>query len=485
MERLTRSCRKCERAIALTDLNKVGNRWYCKDESGCRWKKKSKRGQQQVQRYVITAAQNNTVVHEKFFTSLQSYCTYNDAHLIVIPYRYRNPTSPTEASSQDDDEWYSTSVLEYLEDRRFGFKFVDVLADIKINPTAVNPLSGLESLSNGKSAIVAHPQIALKCIPTPIEQLPLILTTTGAVTVQNYSDSKAGKKGEFHHSFGAVVLERARDEFYIRNLSATSEGSFVDLGVEYNGDKRRFAATEALVMGDLHIGQTSPNVAYGTSKLINQLQPSVIALHDSFDGESVNHHEKNNPFAKFSYTFEDLEAELSTNARILKHYQGLCDELVIVNSNHNDFLYRWLQSSDWKYAKPSTAQFYLKAALQVTNDCNADIYGKEMRSRGVNACFLQLDESYKVKDIELGYHGHKGSNGSRGSAKQYARIGSKTIIGHSHTPCIEKGCFQVGTSTHLSLGYTSGMSSWLNTHCAVYDNGKRQLIHLIDGKYRL
>jgi hypothetical protein len=35
------------------------------------------------------------------------------------------------------------------------------------------------------------------------------------------------------------------------------------------------------------------------------------------------------------------------------------------------------------------------------------------------------------------------------------------------------------------LEYTAGPSSWLNTHCLLHADGKRQLIHIIDGKWRL
>ena len=44
-------------------------------------------------RYVITSAQNATPVHIRFFNSLLTYCSHNSARLIVIPYRYKNPTS--------------------------------------------------------------------------------------------------------------------------------------------------------------------------------------------------------------------------------------------------------------------------------------------------------------------------------------------------------------------------------------------------------
>jgi hypothetical protein len=99
--------------------------------------------------------------------------------------------------------------------------------------------------------------------------------------------------------------------------------------------------------------------------------------------------------------------------------------------------------------------------------------------------FLERDESYVVAGIELGMHGDKGPNGSRGSARNLARIGVKSVIGHTHSPQIFEGCYQVGTSTKLKLEYTSGPSSWLNTHCVVYASGKRSLINVIKGEWRL
>ena len=37
-----------------------------------------------VKRFVITAAQNGTPVHEPFFEALRRYCEHNDAELVVI-----------------------------------------------------------------------------------------------------------------------------------------------------------------------------------------------------------------------------------------------------------------------------------------------------------------------------------------------------------------------------------------------------------------
>lgn len=90
-----------------------------------------------------------------------------------------------------------------------------------------------------------------------------------------------------------------------------------------------------------------------------------------------------------------------------------------------------------------------------------------------------------LANIELSMHGDRGPNGARGSRMNLRRIGVKSIIGHSHSPGIEEGCYQVGTNTPLKQEYTRGPSSWLQSDCALYANGKRSLIHIIDGEWRL
>jgi len=101
-----------------------------------------------------------------------------------------------------------------------------------------------------------------------------------------------------------------------------------------------------------------------------------------------------------------------------------------------------------------------------------------------NTRFLAHGESFSVAGVELGSHGHEGKNGARGSINQYADLSQRYVIGHSHTPGIIYGAYQVGTSSNLKLEYSRGPSSWIACHCVVYSNGKRQLINVINGKWR-
>jgi len=82
-------------------------------------------------------------------------------------------------------------------------------------------------------------------------------------------------------------------------------------------------------------------------------------------------------------------------------------------------------------------------------------------------------------------HGDKGPNGSRGSVKSMEVSYGQSITGHSHTPEIVRGAWQTGTSTYLKLGYNKGASSWLQSSCLLYKDGSRQLINVINGKYKL
>ncbi len=90
-----------------------------------------------------------------------------------------------------------------------------------------------------------------------------------------------------------------------------------------------------------------------------------------------------------------------------------------------------------------------------------------------------------MADIELGAHGDKGANGARGSLLAMENAYGNSVSGHSHTPEILRGAWQVGTTSLLKLEYVKGPSSWMHTSCLVYPNGSRQLINAINGLWRL
>jgi len=83
-----------------------------------------------------------------------------------------------------------------------------------------------------------------------------------------------------------------------------------------------------------------------------------------------------------------------------------------------------------------------------------------------------------IYDIECGMHSHKGPNGARGNILAFSKLPVKTVIGHSHSPQIKWGSYQVGVSCALSHGYNQGLSGWAYANVIINKYGKRQMIVL-------
>jgi hypothetical protein len=455
-----------------------------------------------AKKYLFTAAQNATPVHMGFLKSLQLYAKHIKAELVIIPFRYRNPTS-TWSAENESHEWWAKEVVPHLYAGRFNLnKNLTVLGDIKVTPTAVTPLTGLESVTGERSGIVGHTKIQLTTIPTPQNRMAKIMSTTGAVTIKNYSDTKAGKKGEFHHALGAAMVELTnKGGFHLRQISACEDGSFIDLdtAVDYMGIEKAPPA-EALVMGDIHADFVDPKVVSATftdkNSIVKTLKPKRIVYHDLIDFHSRNHHHRNDPitaFVKHQAKMDDVRGETIRACEFVDKYTPKGCEAVIVASNHPEAMARWIRETDWRF-DPANAEFYLETALAVVRSAKMGSGGATSidpflywadKLIKTKTALLERGTSYMVKGIELSLHGDKGANGARGTIRTFAKIGAKTIMAHGHGPGWSDGCMQVGTSTVLDMSYTlGGLSGWLQAHGPIYANGKRSLIFIIDGEYR-
>jgi hypothetical protein len=443
-------------------------------------------------------------VHSEFHKAQLQYCEENNAELIVIPTRYKNPTSVWTASQANEDVW-ADEVTPFLYNKRKKLcPNLILMGDIKTQPTAISPLTGFESISHGESAIFGHAKRQLRCVATPAHVLPKILATTGSTTVSNYTDSRAGKKAEFHHVLGGLVVEISGKKFHQRQITWDQKsGAFQDWDKRYSEScvARNFGIS-ALSLGDTHYRFMDPQVkeaTFGPGGIREQLNPEWLVFHDLLDGYSRNpHHEGKgrNPFieyAKRQVGFHLVQREVEETIEFLSHLSegGKC---LVVPSNHDDFLRRWVVASDWRNDVDNAA-FYLETALAMLRSTKMGPGGSEYQDPFTywvekltdtpNIKTLLMDESFRIGLIEHGFHGHRGPNGARGNLKNLSKLGTKVTIGHTHTPGIEGGAFQNGTSSCLRQEYTEGPSSWLHTHTIQYDDGKRSHVNIIEGKFRL
>ena len=449
-------------------------------------------------KYVISSVQSNTQINRKFLGALLQYCEQNEATLLLIPTRYHNPSRDGDTK----EHYYHESVKEYLMENNVKVHpMLKVLGKLKIMPTAENPLAGLAPISKGDSVIVGHNQVQQTTLPVQADDHPVIMTTTGTISKQNYSVTKQGYKAEFNHSLAAVVVEIGREaEFHIRHLNFDGTG-FYDFNWYYDEAGCQFidSPIDAIVTGDEHaifIDEGVAEATYGDFGIVRRLKPKYIVRHDVLDCYAVSHHHRSDGFTKFKKHItgqNSMKEELDTTVNHIIDTTPDFATNLLVPSNHTDHLTRWLNECDVKH-EPWNAIMYHYLSFKMLNSIESNPSGShdpfKMFSEEIfakNDCdtiFLSRSDTFKIHDIEIAAHGDKGVNGARGTRTQFARLPAKSIVGHSHSPGIEKGCYQVGTSSTMKLEYNVGPSSWMNTHCLIYKNGKRQLINIINGEWR-
>lgn len=420
--------------------------------------------------YLVTAALNNTPVLKPFWQNLRAYADYLDAELHVIALRYRNPTSVF--TDRGNDEW-TADVLPYLDaNHHMLFDKFHLMANVKIQPTAEYPLSGLNGMSGDQSCIFGHSKVHMQFMPVLKGAEQKMMITTGVCTQPNYTDSKAGRKGEFHHTYGFVIVTQD-DAHYV---TACSDGSFIDCDLAVkDGIVAPAPPVHALILGDIHYSKLSHEAVQRIFHRIEVTQTPVVVLHDVFDGESINpHSEKDavNRYQRHAAGNDLLEEEISDTLQLIKE---LCErtQVVIVYSNHDAFLDRYIANMDWK-KDINNAGIYARL-LPIALEEEGGVFAYLAR-RDTDAIVLGEDDSYVVDDVELGVHGHLGQNGSRGSAQQFKNLSTKIVIGHSHSPARLDGLCVVGCQD-LDHGYNKGLSSWAIADVIINADGKRQ--HLL------
>jgi hypothetical protein len=420
---------------------------------------------------------------------MEAYAKHLKATIHIIAGRYKNPTS---IYNEEADTW-ANRVMRYLDANRHDIhKHMSIMSDVKIQPTAVNPLSGLQRMSKANSCIFGHPKVHLESLPVLEKHPQKMMLTTGAVTVKNYTDSKAGKKGEFDHTLGFCIVEIKDDEtFFVRQVTADDNGNFNDLYYNVkNGKVTKNKTIDTAVLGDLHYGHHDQDVIDKTFKvLLKKLKPNTLTLHDVFDGYSISHHEIKDPFAQYKKEIEGTNSLKAEVDQLLEFFAFLMklnfNNIVVARANHDDFIDRWLINTDWrKTVTPKNSKEYMEYALAIlSGEADNGIIPWILEKHYPSVKAFGRNDSFKSKDWELAQHGDRGTNGSRGSLEQFRKLNTKIVVGHYHSPGRKDGALAVGTSTKLRLPYNIGPSSWMHAHVIIHNDGKAQHVFFIDGEF--
>jgi len=431
------------------------------------------------QRYIISSAQTASPVNIKFLNNIEAYAKFIDAEIGIIATRYRNPTS---IWKEEGDVWDERTHKYLIANRQYLHNDVLLLGDLKIQATSPNPTSGIELFGDNASVIVGAPRIEMRSIPVLPNKKQKFLYSTGSVTMPSFTDSVAGGKAGEHHTYGFVVVEIESDEIvHLRSVSASSDGSFNDLIYRIEDETVFEEEVDTLVWGDSHFAQKEERVTEAFRKLCTDLSIKNSVLHDVWDSESINVHNVKNPVVQHQLMKEgkdDLKKELDQMVSELTWFEQNMEQTLVIASNHDDMLDRAMVVSDWRDNLKNAEIFVKMLKLTLSGKAKEGIIPYCINKKFSKVHALGVNDSYIRFGVELAIHGHKGPNGSKGSIQSFSKLSNKTIIGHSHSPAIKWGCYQVGISCQMQHGYNNGLSGWAYASCSLNKHGKRQMIIL-------
>lgn len=447
-------------------------------------------------RYVITSCQNDTLINKEFYNSLLGYCKHNKAKLIVLRTKYK--------VEEDGEGSYLVKPEYLLKNNIIIADKIKVFGGLPLMPTLVSPLSGLDSLSAGYTCIFGSSSYQMRTLPVNADQHPIIMTTTGSISVPNNSDTKTGQKADYNHSFSAIVIELDDELFHMRIMTADDTGGFYDLTKYYFDDNvSDNHLGGSIVLGDVHVSVSDSDVINATytnkDSIVNTLQPVTVVLHDLLDFHQLSsHHNKNNYLKRYSMYVkgnDNVEEELQKTVDfVINNTPSFVKENLIVSSNHIDHLEHFLNGTDIKTDYKNSIIYHflmykMLIAIYNNRDVNAfqlffEEFCKDETVKNKTR-FLGREDSVFINDILVSSHGDKGLGGSRFSPMQGKKMPYPMIVGHVHSPYVEGNLWATGTLTG-KLDYAKGVASgWMNSSIYIYPNGKRTHIHIVKGKWKI
>ena len=457
-------------------------------------------------RFVVTSAQNNTHVHPCLMAALRTYAAEHRSEILISRFSYNKDGwgQSHNATKDEDGLWYDPAILPHVCDESVelapGLVFC---GELDILPTAVDPLSGFDSYTKSASAIVPHAKMAMKSMATMKSDPARFLYTTGTVTQRNYIERKAGQKASFHHVFGALAVEVDPDgAWFVRQLIANDDGHFCDLDRLYTPEGSTRVRTEAVGWGDFHEEKEDPVVAAacfdGEGSIISVLDPREQHVNDLADFAPRNHHNLSDPFfmaTMLARGTDRVEDGIARCAAKLERIQRDGCRTVVVESNHDQALRRWLREADGHRDAPNARYWHYlnwKAFAEIEKGGDLFVFEAAVREKLASdlpgLTFLREDDSWIVcRDqggIQCALHGHRGPNGSRGSPKSFRQLGVRANTAHTHSAGIVDGIYTAGVSGLLDMSYNQGPSSWSHSHVVTYANGKRAIVTQRGARWR-
>ncbi|WCT72621.1 hypothetical protein PQ455_13390 [Sphingomonas naphthae] len=448
-----------------------------------------------VTRMVVTSAEAGARLHVGFWRNLRAYAADIGAELVVLRLGGSEPVRPGPHDSE---------LAEFVVGSQVDVAGqVDIAADVRIRLGNSRPLTNMQSRSSSTWTVFRHPVVQLETLERVRADGLRVQLTTGAVTLPRSRFDQSGCS-----EVGAVVIDVGADGYaHCRHILAPSDGdgSFQDLTTRVEGGRiARGCPVEALVFGDVHHAHIDPAVAAATwgigpdvhphTSLVDRLRPGTQILHDVNDFSARSHFDARDHlkrFAQFTAGGGDVRRELEGTVAFLEAVRRPWCRSLVVGSNHDAMLLRWLREADFR-EDPVNAVFFLQTSLalhrRVADGLAIDTFFEQtMRSLSCDALsgitFLRDGDSHKIAGVEVGIHGHRGADGRIGGIQAFERLGIPATIGHTHRPTTRGGIYSAGVC-QTELAYASGgLTAWAVGHVVEYFSGARQHLLFHGGRF--
>ena len=317
--------------------------------------------------HLVTSINIDTKIHEKLLSNMKAYqkwiekktklpCTI---HVMMTFYQTNDPIYSNRISPNIP--------REYLRDGRCIInREVELVTDMDIRPTTINPLGGLQRVGSTNVLIVPSPRRhdKMTSAATPDEQRHLL--TSLSLGEPKYQRGKQGGLANEHHFNGFVVVEPHKDGEWMcpRQVTCDSKGNFTDVTVRVSHATvlKGVQVPEAYIFGDLH-GIEANVKAIKKRRPLYEMAKYVLS-HDTFSfSNMLNHHEAMKPLDQRSRL--TITEEIEQTKKIIKDLFGkISHKTYFVDSNHDDSFSRWLNFFNIKdIPTVEDRRLYLEASL--------------------------------------------------------------------------------------------------------------------------
>lgn len=449
-----------------------------------------------MKKYLFSTAQRGGKPHKIFLQGLEKLSNDKSEIYILPTNGKRAAILDAEQTAKEDRE-----VLNYnfrnnynVLEKKLTLNSNLYYPDLRVKAQQMVPYTSMERFTkNGKSFLIASPKQMLKVQPWSAEKLPRMIWSTGACTHPNYRRNAWGDKATKDHQYGAINIDIIDNKlFNIRPISANKNGTFYDLGIRYNGTDKPKKERAEFICAEIHTHPSTMDKECigGFKRMIQDLNPKKLVLHDFFDGKSVSYWDDRDPIASAKRMRDgnaDLEKEVKYCSDFLKELKDVGQkdmEVAIVRSNHDERMDMFLRTGRY-ISDPLNLVFASKLIEPLYEGKMGLQTAMELVGGKIDGVkYLTRSEDYRIQGIQLGIHGDKGTKGSRNtSIRAIEKFAPRSITGHKHTPEVFRDVTVIG-GLFSARGYNTGPQCNIPSVAVGYRNKKSQLVNIINGKYK-